>query len=74
MRMSVHFSAKNFGFFEIYDAFSRSRGLSKCRHYTDKREGVNFSRFYADDFYGRSLICREEQLVRQFYHLVFIIQ
>jgi len=28
------------------------RGLSQCGHFADKEEGVNFSRFCANVFYG----------------------
>jgi len=31
------------------------RGLSQCGHFSDKGEGVGFSRFSADVFYGRLL-------------------
>jgi len=44
MRTSALFGAKNFGFFEIYGVSTRTR-----------EEGVNFSRFCADVFYGRPL-------------------
>jgi len=43
MRMSALFDAKNFGFFEVYDVFVRTRrggrmGLSECRQFADNRE------------------------------------
>jgi len=31
------------------------RGLSQCGHFSDRGEGVNFSRFCADVLYGRLL-------------------
>jgi len=55
MRMSALFGVKNFGFFKNFGVFARTRGerkLSQCGHFVDK-EGVNFSRFCADVFYGR---------------------
>jgi len=59
MRTSALFGAKNLRFFVIYDVFGRIRkkdGLrSQCGHFSDKRKGVNFSRFCADVFYGRFL-------------------
>jgi len=58
MRTSSLFCAKNFGFFKIYCVSARIRGekgLNQCGHFSDKREGVNFSRFCADVFYGRPL-------------------
>jgi len=44
MRTSAFFGAKTFGFFKILSVSARTRG-----------EGVNFSRFCADVFYGRPL-------------------
>jgi len=44
MRTSALFDAKNIKFFEIYGVPART-----------KEEGVNFSRFCADVFYGRPL-------------------
>jgi len=53
--MSHFLVQKNPGIFEIYDVSARTRGeLSQCEHFSDK-ERVNFSRFYADVFYGRPL-------------------
>jgi len=46
MRTFELFSAKNFGFFEIYDVSScphGQEGKSQCGHIADKGEGVNFS-------------------------------
>jgi len=51
MRTSALFSAKYFGFLKIYDMSTRTGG----RAIADK-EGVNFSRFCADVFYGRPLM------------------
>jgi len=42
MRMSALIGAKNFGFFKIYVESARTR-----------KEGVNFSWFCTDVFYGR---------------------
>jgi len=58
IRASALFGAKNTEFFEIYgvSAWTRGRGLNQCGHFSDKGEGVNFSRFCADVFYGRPLI------------------
>jgi len=55
MRIFAHFSAKNFRFFEIDGVSARSReeGIELVRHLADK--GVNFSRFWANIFYGRPL-------------------
>jgi len=54
MWTSALFGAKNFEFFKIYGVSTRTRGLSQCRHFADKEEGVIFSRFCEDVFYGRS--------------------
>jgi len=53
MRTSALFGAKNFGFFEIYGVSARARGVEPVRTFFGHGEGVNFSRFYADVFYGR---------------------
>jgi len=49
------FGAKTFGFFEIYGVSSRTRGegIKPVRTFCGQGEGVNFSRFCADIFYGR---------------------
>jgi len=46
MRTSARFGEKHIGFFEIYGVSARTRGVESVR------EGVNFSPFCADDFYG----------------------
>jgi len=47
MRMTALSDAKNLGFFKIYGVSARTRGegrLSQCGHFSDKGEGVDFSR------------------------------
>jgi len=63
MRTSAFFGAKNFGCFEIYGVSARTmeEAIFQCGHWasTDifrtRKEGVNFSRFCVDVFYGRLL-------------------
>jgi len=59
MQKSALFSTKNFGFFKIYiwcvPLSAQTRRLSQCRHFVNKEEGANFSRFCVDIFYGQSL-------------------
>jgi len=58
MRTSALFGAINLGFFEIYDvsAQTRGEGVKPVRSFFGQGGGgVNFSRFCADVFYGRSL-------------------
>jgi len=52
MWMSALFCTKNSRFFEIYGMPARTRGVDPM---WTRREGVNFSRFCADVFYGRPL-------------------
>jgi len=53
---SALFSAKNFGFFEIYGVSARTRGEGGWASANILlTRGVNFSRFCADVFYGRPL-------------------
>jgi len=57
-----HFSAQktsNFLKFMVC-THDKGEGLSQCGHFSDKREGVNFSRFCVDVFYGRCLITEVE--------------
>jgi len=56
MRTSALFGAKNSRFLEIYGVSARigRRVGVRCGHFTDKGERVNFLRFCADAFYGRS--------------------
>jgi len=62
----------NFGFFEIYGVSAwkgRGGGLSQCGHFADKEKVVNFLRFCAGVFYGRSLTdCLEAPKSREFKH------
>jgi len=53
MQTSAYFSAKNFGFFEIYGVSvrTRGRGLSQCGHFTEKGGvGSNFRGFVRTSF------------------------
>jgi len=54
MRTYALFGSKNFGFFEITGVSARTRGKG-VEPVRTKGEGVNFSRFCADVFYGRPL-------------------
>jgi len=62
--MSALFRAKTFGFFEIFDVSVRTRGkgVEPVRTFCQQGGGVNFSRFCADDFYGRSLLLLQVSL------------
>jgi len=53
MRTSALCGEKSFGFFEIYGVAARTGGVKPGR---TRGEGVNFSRFCADFFYGQPLI------------------
>jgi len=59
MRTSSLFGAKHLEFFKIYGVSARTReeGFEAVRTFFGQggREGVNFSRFCADIFYGRPL-------------------
>jgi len=55
---------QNFGFFKIYGVPAQTRRLSQCEYFADKG-GVNFSRFCADVFYGRSLSLFCEESIHQ---------
>jgi len=62
MQKSAVFEANTFNFFEIYVVSSRTRGsLSIANILRTRGEGVNFSRFCADVFYGRPLTLLEYQ-------------
>jgi len=53
------FSCKNFGFFKIYGVsalyMDKGREVEPVRTFCGQGGGVNFLRFRADVFYGRSL-------------------
>jgi len=49
------FGAKNFRFFEIYGASAQTREVEPVRTFYGQEGGGNFSGFYADLFYGRTL-------------------
>jgi len=56
MRTSELFCAKNLGFFEIYGVSARTRADWASAEILQTRvRVVNFSRFCADVFYGRSI-------------------
>jgi len=59
------FGTKNFGFFEIYDVFPRTRGLRQCGHFADKEGGDQFSDFFAGVLYRRPLtLSRNHVLIK----------
>jgi len=44
------------GDLQMLECLHKQGGLSQCGHFADKGvKGVNFSRFFADVFYGRPL-------------------
>jgi len=53
MRTSALFAAKNCGFFGIYGELARTKGVEPVTTFC--KQEVNFLRFCADVFYGRSL-------------------
>jgi len=57
MRTSAPFGAKNIEFFEIYGVSARTKWEVEpvLTFFGQGGEGVNFSRFCADVFYGRPL-------------------
>jgi len=59
MRTFTLYGAKNFGFLEIYDVTARTKGLSQCVHFANKRgwRGSIFRDFVRTIFIdGQSLI------------------
>jgi len=53
------FCTKNFGFFEIYGVFARTRGVEPVQTFCGQGGGVDFSRFCADVFYGQPLTIKQ---------------
>jgi len=68
MRTSALFVAKNFGFFEIYGVSARTREVEPVRAFFGQ-EGVSFSRYCADVFYGRPLVVKTISLSKLYYYL-----
>jgi len=47
--------SSDFSKFMVCPREQRGRGLNQCGHFANKAEGVNYSRFCADVFYGLPL-------------------